>query len=241
MNGTGSVLTDIPVEIDMHSGSSKQSVNSRVLKRSFMAIAGVVILLLNGGCSVLGMSSVEEASYRVLESEDKFELREYASLVVAETSVDAGFKEAGNIAFRRLFGYISGDNESKQKIAMTAPVIADSNKGEEIKMTAPVMGESDGSNWRYRFVLPASYSIETAPAPLNDSVRLVTVPKKKVAVLRFSGLVSEDDVKNKSRQLSLWMTANNLMIASEPRWAGYNPPWTISFLRRNEVMIDVTE
>ena len=74
MNGTGLALTDIPVEIDMRSGSSKQSVNSRVLKRSFMAIAGVVTLLLNSGCSVLGMSSVEEASYRVLESEDKFEL-----------------------------------------------------------------------------------------------------------------------------------------------------------------------
>ena len=134
-----------------------------------MAISGVVSLLLNSGCSVLGISSVEEASYQVLENEDKFVLREYAPLV-----------------------------------------IADSSDGEEIKMTAPVLGESDGS-------------------------------KKKVAVLRFSGLVSEEDVESKSEPLSRWMTANNLMTASEPRWAGYNLPWSIPFLRRNEVMIDVAE
>ena len=229
------------LEVVMHLDCSKLSANSRTLKRSLMAIAGIAALLLNSGCSVLGINSVEEASYRVLKNEDKFELREYAPLLVAETRVDAGFKEAGNIAFRRLFGYISGDNESKQKISMTAPVLADSNTGEKIEMTAPVMGESDGSNWRYRFVLPANYSIETAPVPLDDSVRLVTVPEKKVAVLRFSGLVSEEDVENKSEQLSHWMVANNLMMASEPRWAGYNAPWTIPFLRRNEVMIDVAE
>jgi hypothetical protein len=214
---------------------------SRSLKRSCLGIASVATLVLGTACSVVGINTVEEASYRMLQEDGKFELREYAPLLVAETTVDADFKDAGNTAFRRLFGYISGDNESKQKIAMTAPVVADSSKGEKIEMTAPVIGEPDGDRWRYRFVLPASYSLETAPAPLNDSVRLTAVPKKKVAVLRFSGRVNKVVIDEKSAQLSRWMKANNLDMASEPRWAGYNPPWTIPFLRRNEVMIDVIE
>ncbi len=213
--------------------------HSRPSKRWLLATIGVATLLLNTGCSVLGKSSVEEASYRVLSKDDKFELREYAPLVVAETRVDAEFKEAGNIAFRRLFGYISGDNTAKQKIAMTAPVIADANQGEEIRMTAPVIGESDGDSWRYRFVLPASYTLESAPVPENENVTIVAVPATTVAVRRFSGLVSQADVEETSRQLADWMLANDLEAASEPRWAGYNPPWTLPFLRRNEVMIDV--
>ena len=222
------------------------------MMRSFKALACLVTLVLSTGCSVLGVNSVEEASYRLLEKEGKFELREYESLVAAQTAVDADFKEAGSIAFRRLFDYISGNNESQQKVAMTAPVVAEA--GEKIEMTAPVIGEPvfgepngaepnggepDGNTWRYRFVLPKHYTIETAPTPRDDAVTLESVPQKTVAVIRFSGLVSREDVEEKTEELSRWMTANKLAPASGPRWAGYNPPWTLPFLRRNEVMIDV--
>lgn len=198
-------------------------------------------MLMSTGCSVLGKSSVEEASYQVLIKDEQFELRQYAPLVVAETSVDAGFRKAGNIAFRRLFGYISGDNASNRDIAMTAPVIADSSSGEKIDMTAPVIGLPDGEIWRYRFVLPASYTLQSAPKPLDESIRILSVPEKRVAVLRFSGLVSQSDVDTNSARLARWMADNDLPIASEPRWAGYNPPWTLPFMRRNEVMIDAGE
>lgn len=213
--------------------------NTRTLKRCLVAAVGIATLLLNTSCSVLGKSSVEEASYRVLSSEGDYELREYAPLVVAETLVDAEFGKAGNIAFKRLFGYISGDNIAEQKIAMTAPVIADANEGEKIAMTAPVIGEPDGSRWRYRFVLPASYSMETAPTPRDETVAVVAVPGKTVAVLRFSGWVNQADVDKQSDSLAQWMAANDLQAVSGPRWAGYNPPWTLPFFRRNEVMIDV--
>jgi hypothetical protein len=215
-----------------------------LIKRLFVTIVSVTILCSSAGCSVIGVNSVEEANYRVIKKEDDFELREYSPLVVAETNVNAEFKKAGRIAFRRLFAYISGDNRKNQKIAMTAPVIADAAEvtgGEEIKMTAPVIGESNGNSWRYRFVLPASYSIDSAPVPLNDDVRVSTVPGKTVAVIRFSGLVNSKDIQEKSAELSRWMTANNLVSVSEPRWAGYDPPWTIPFFRRNEVMIDISD
>lgn len=225
----------------MHPDFSTPTNRRAPLKRWLLATLGVSTLLLNSACSVLGKSSVEEAAYQVLSQDDKFELRAYDSLLVAETRVDAGFKQAGNIAFRRLFGYISGDNTAKQKIAMTAPVIADAGQSEEIRMTAPVIGESDGDSWRYRFVLPASYTLETAPAPQDEKVTIKAVPVKTVAVLRFSGLVSQDDIDLRSGQLADWMLANDLEAASQPRWAGYNPPWTLPFLRRNEVMIDIAK
>jgi hypothetical protein len=89
------------------------------------------------------------------------------------------------------------------------------------------------------FVLPASYSIETAPAPLNEDVRLASLPQKRVAVIRFSGLWDEELNNEKTQQLEKWMASKSLTPMSNSRWAGYNPPWTLPFLRRNEVMIDV--
>lgn len=225
----------------MHTDRTASSLISRPVARWVLATLGAAALLFNAGCSVLGKSSVEEADYRVLLQDDKFELREYAPLLVAETRVEASFKEAGNIAFRRLFGYISGDNASEQTIAMTAPVIADADQGEKIQMTAPVIAEEDGSSWRYRFVLPASYTMDSAPTPLNEDVTIVAVPQKIVAVLRFSGLVSQADVDEKSEELERWMMGNKLEAASAARWAGYNPPWTLPFLRRNEVMVDAAQ
>ena len=125
---------------------------------------------------------------------------------------------------------------------MTAPVIVDkseSGKGKVVEMTAPVMEERTAQGWRYMFVLPEKYSIEDAPIPLDNKVKLATEPQKRVAVLRFSGLLDEDVIEEKIVQLTQWMGANGLTAASKPRWAGYNPPWTIPFLRRNEIMIEV--
>jgi len=212
------------------------------LNRLYTSIAGSIIIVFISGCSVFGINSVEEAGYQVLKKDHSFELRRYQALLVVETQVDADFEEAGGLAFDRLFGYISGNNQQKSKIAMTAPVIAnqnDSSQGEKINMTAPVFEERNDGGWRYMFVLPASYSIETAPIPLDPEVKLSVIPEKKVAVNRYTGFWNEKVMNEKMQQLDDWIAANDLVTASKPRWAGYNPPWTIPFLRRNEVMIDV--
>ena len=212
------------------------------LNHLYTSIAGSILIVFISGCSVFGINSVEEAGYQVLKKDHSFELRRYQALLVVETQVDADFEEAGGLAFDRLFGYISGNNEQKSKIAMTAPVIArqnDSGQGEKINMTAPVFEERNDGGWRYMFVLPASYSIETAPTPLDPEVKLSVIPEKKVAVNRYTGFWNEKVMNEKMQQLDDWIAANDLVTASKPRWAGYNPPWTIPFLRRNEVMIDV--
>lgn len=205
------------------------------------SISVLTIIPLLSGCSVFGINTVEEARYELLISEDKYELRLYEPIVIAEAYVEGSFDKAGAQAFRKLFEYISGDNTTRSEIAMTAPVIAKqdgSNKSMKIDMTVPVMEERSNQGWRYMFVLPAGYSINTTPAPVSENIKISTMPQKQVAIVRYSGSWDEKVIDEKSSQLKHWIMANGLTPASEPRWAGYNPPWTLPFLRRNEVMID---
>jgi hypothetical protein len=206
------------------------------------SLAAAFIILLQTGCSLVGIRSTAEPNYSVQQSEDRFEVREYETLVVAETLVDASFEDAGNIAFRRLFGYISGDNAAASEIDMTAPVMAlDENRsdGEEISMTAPVTGQQTPRGWRYAFVLPSEYTLASAPVPINSEVSLKQVPARKVAVVRYSGSRSKAAYQENLKLLQQWMRQNGLEADSLPRLAGYDPPWTLPFLRRNEVMIDI--
>lgn len=208
--------------------------------RLINALLAGVISLVATGCSVFGVESVEEAPYKSVKQSEPFEIRDYAPSVVAETRVDASFKDAGREAFGRLFKYISGENESAQTIAMTAPVSGEANNGSQtIEMTAPVSFETDGESWTYNFVLPQSFTIDTAPTPLNPDVVLAEIPEKRVATVRFRGLMT-DKAKSKNAEALLdWVESQNLIPTSAPRWAGYNAPWTLPPFRRNEVLIDV--
>ena len=190
------------------------------------------------GCSVFGVMSVEEAGYEVVKNNDHIQIRQYKPLVVAQTEVDGNYKEASNQAFNRLFKYISGNNKKQQKISMTAPVIMDP-KTEEIAMTAPVFQEKSDKRWLMQFVLPAQYTLATAPIPGDSSVNLKEIPSKKVAVLRYSGFLSEQSIAEKTKELNAWLDTEGFKIISPARSAGFDPPWALPFLRRNEVHIDV--
>ena len=148
------------------------------------------MLMFSTACSVIGVETVEEAPFQSVLKDNEFEIRDYAPYVVAQTRVESNYKEAGNTAFKKLFAYISGENEASSKIEMTSPVIAESpssDSGEKISMTAPVISEQDGEAWLYRFVLPKGYSVDNSPSPLNPDVSLVQIPAKRVATIRFSG------------------------------------------------------
>ena len=114
--------------------------------------------------------AIEEPEYQVVTSHGAFEVRRYEAMIIAETKVDTDFENAGGVAFRRLFNYISGDNTSRAKIAMTAPVVQEP-ASQKIAMTAPVVQEADESGWRVAFVVPAEYSWETAPEPNDPAYR----------------------------------------------------------------------
>lgn len=182
--------------------------------------------------------AVEEAQYTLVLKEQRFEVRDYAPHVVAQTLVDGDFDQAGSKAFSRLFDYISGNNTSSQKIAMTAPV-AQEKTGEKIDMTSPVGQQQVNGRWAVSFMMPAAQSLETLPTPKDPQVTLRQVPAQMMAAVRYSGFWSEDAYTRNERDLNAWIKQNAYRIVGEPVWARYNPPFMPWFLRRNEILIPI--
>ncbi|MHB8057099.1 MAG: SOUL family heme-binding protein [Desulfuromonadaceae bacterium] len=198
-------------------------------------ITAILLLLLTGATTAM---ATEEAPYTVIKTDDIFELREYAPQVLAEIIVDGDLEGAGNKAFRPLFRYISGENKSRGKIAMTAPV-SQEQTGEKISMTAPVSQQSVQGKWAVSFMMPASYTMENLPTPDDPNIKLRQVPARRVAAVRYSGFWSEKKFLRYKQELESWITVNNLKVIGEPVWARYNPPFTLWFLRRNEILIPI--
>ena len=182
--------------------------------------------------------AVEEPAFNTVLKDGDFEVRDYSALVVAEVSVSGEQKEAASKGFRLLAGYIFGGNKRRQSIAMTAPV-AQEPTSEKIAMTAPVTQIENAGNWTVRFTMPGSYTLDTLPAPDDPKVQLRKLPPARFAVLRFSGVASKSDVDTKSEQLMTATRKHHLNAIGPVSLAQYNPPWTLWFLRRNEVMISV--
>lgn len=182
--------------------------------------------------------AIERAKYTVVEREGNFELRQYEPHLVAETIVEGDFDEVGNEGFRRLFDYISGKNRKQQSISMTAPVSQEADS-EKISMTAPVNQVRVGGKYRITFLMPAKYTMETLPEPLDTRVELKEVPGQLIAALRYSGTWSRDRYEKKRVRLQALMRQKGLEPAGEAIFARYNPPFMPWFLRRNEVLIPV--
>jgi hypothetical protein len=183
--------------------------------------------------------ATEEAPYKVIKTDDIFELRDYAPQVLAEIIVDGDLEGAGNKAFRRLFRYISGENRSRDKIAMTAPV-SQEQQGENISMTAPVSQQRVQEKWAVSFMMPASHTLEILPVPDDPGITLRQVPARRVAAVRYSGFWSEEKYLLNKEKLETWIRENRFNVVGEPVWARYNPPFTLWFMRRNEILIPVT-
>ena len=180
----------------------------------------------------------EEAKYTVIMKEESFELRQYESHIVAETIVEGDFDRVGNEGFRRLFKYISGENQKKQAISMTAPVSQDASS-EKIAMTTPVNQERTGNQWRIAFLMPSAYTIDTLPQPLDPKVLLKEIPARRMAAITYSGTWSRKRYEEKKALLELFIKKQGLKSIGEPVFARYNPPFMPWFMRRNEVLIPV--
>jgi len=203
--------------------------------KKFMSVLTTFFL---AGCSVLGIRSAEEPNYQVLNDFGHIQIRQYPALVIAQTEVNADYQNSSREAFQRLAGYIFGNNKKKQKIAMTAPVIQE-QQAETMAMTAPVIQQKSGPAWLMAFVLPKGYSVSTAPVPLDPAVIIKEITNKQVAVIQYSGRLSELRIEEKSKELKNWLTKRGYQAISPSRSAAYDPPWTLPFLRRNEVHIDI--
>lgn len=188
--------------------------------------------------------ATEEPKYTMIKQSASFELRAYAPKIIAETTVAGDLGEASRAGFKLIADYIFGNNTApaggNEKISMTAPVTMEAtsnNQSEKISMTAPVTMVQAEGKWRMHFVMPSEYTMSTLPKPNNPAVTLRELPSRNYAVNRFSWFASEEKVTEKTNELLAWMKNNKLTPTGKPELARYNPPWTLPFLRRNEIMI----
>lgn len=229
----------------------------------FYIIVGIIILW-----SIWGYlsSRVENMEYKVVEAKENYEVRLYPEHLVAQTTVKGPYSEALSQGFRIVAGYIFGGNTKKESIAMTAPVVeknavqgtvaslatssaqntvqnsvqsAPSKVSESIAMTAPVMTTLEGESYIIAFGMPQSYTLETLPTPNDSRVQIVTIPEKKMAVLRFSWYRTDARVLEKKQELLDALKRDNTSTIGEPQYAGYNAPWTPPWMTRHEVLVEI--
>jgi hypothetical protein len=203
-------------------------------------VLGTLMGLLTAGCSLFGKGSEEQPSYQVIQKQENKEIRKYNSHIIAKTTISGSFKDAQSEGFRILAGYIFGKNKSQQKIAMTAPVVQKS-ESEKISMTAPVViASNENKSWTMTFSMPSQFTIETLPVPTDKRVQIEKIEERFVAAITFSGFWGESKNAEEANKLKKWMKGNQeYELISEAMFAGYNPPWTLPFLRRNEMLIEL--
>ena len=169
----------------------------------------------------------KEPEFSLVNRVGDVEIRNYHPMIIAEVSVAGSMEAASSSGFRMIANFIFGNN------------IAQNGKSEKIDMTVPVVISKKKGRWSFHFVMPSKYSIESLPKPNNRQVKIKQFKDRRCAVLRFSGSVNEDKFNTKSEELISWIKAENLKVKGMPELARYNPPWTLPFMRRNEVMIEI--
>jgi DNA gyrase inhibitor GyrI len=184
-------------------------------------IAGLGTLagLIATGCGTV-RGGYESAPYQVARADGKFEVRDYPALTVVETPMARG-SDGSDGSFNRLFRFITGGNEAKQKIAMTTPVFMSGSE----------------TNTTMAFVMPAKMKTGEVPKPSDGNVTVHELAPGRFAVLRYSGRRNEKNEADSLERLRAWMKAEGLKELSPPVYGYFDPPWTPAFLRRNEVML----
>jgi hypothetical protein len=212
------------------------------------AIPVLLSALLVSACSTVGIrSGTEQPTYAVLErlegADEAVEIRRYAPRLAAEVTVRGDEREARSAGFRALAAYIFGDNSKRADIAMTAPVAqapAGAAKGEAIAMTAPVAQARAGEGeWIVRFFMPAKYDRKTLPEPTDPKIAIVELPEETLAAVRFSGARDPEAVDAATQTLQQGLDGTSWTPSGAPVAYFYDPPWTLPFLRRNEVVVPV--
>ena len=190
--------------------------------------------------TTLNANAIEMPDYEVVYTDGSVEYRQYEPYIVAETVVknSSSYRGSSNEGFMRLLRYITGANESQSDIAMTTPV-QQTPPSEKIDMTAPVQRNETEEGWRVAFMLPSSFTMDTAPTPTNNEISLRLIPKQLMAVIRYSGRWTERNFNRHKEELLESLEESNIKTIGVAESAAYDAPYVLPFLRRNEVMIEV--
>ena len=213
----------------------KSSKPHRKFKRAF-ALLGITFLL---AATTMPSQAIEEPTYSVVQKTEQFEVRQYTPYLVAEVVVPGPASEAGNQGFSLLGGYIFGKNKGERKLEMTAPVTQQAAPPIKLEMTAPVTQAATPGGFLVQFVMPKGYTLATLPEPLDAKVKLREMPGNRVAVIRFSGSWSQSLYEEKLQTLRGALSAAGMATVGEPISSRYNSPFSLPFLRRNEIWLNL--
>ena len=183
--------------------------------------------------------AIDEPTYTVVQTTDAFEVRQYAPYLVAEVVVPGPVNEAGSQGFNLLGGYIFGKNKGERKLEMTAPVTQQAAPPIKLEMTAPVTQAVTPGGFLVQFVMPKGYTLATLPEPMDTRVKLREVPGNRVAVIRFSGSWSQSTYEEQLQKLRNALAAAGMATQGEPVSSRYNSPFSLPFLRRNEIWLNL--
>ncbi len=189
------------------------------------------------GFYYFSMRDIKTPSYKVVKTVGSIQVRQYSQLLLAEVNITGDRDQAINDGFRLLAKFIFGDNINNSKINMTSPVMQYSTK---IAMTAPVMQQAQADNtWKIQFIMPSEYTFLTLPKPKNTNIKIFQQPVQQFIVIQFSGIITEASLQKHLEQLKKYIIENNINAIGPEIYAFYNPPWTLPFLRRNEIMFAI--
>ena len=189
-----------------------------------------LIILLFNIFSIKQTMSYEEPKYKIIESTDIYEIREYGDRLAIE--IEYSNEDSG---FRYLFNYISGENKSSEKVKMTVPV----TQSAKIDMTSPVTQSTQDGIMKMQFFLPSKFKLENAPQPTNERVNLVMIKKDIYAVISYSGRLTNQNYFKNYKKLINHLTKDGLDFIEPAIRATFNGPFTLPIFRRNEIMIKI--
>ena len=181
-----------------------------MIKIFSIIVLGVVI--------ALKVMAYEEVNYEVVKQNKVYEIRKYSDRL----AIEAITSNQGS-SFRKLFNYISGNNENKEKISMTTPVTQIEKKG---SMTM-------------QFYLPSKFNKDNTPSPFNSDIKILNIKGGYYAVIKYSGRASDKNFIKHKDILKNKLKKNDILILSSPIKATYDKPFTLPMLRRNEAMFKI--
>ena len=189
---------------------------------SYFLSVSIVLLILSQFFMAYQSNKIETPKYTVLKSYDDFELRQYGSMILAQTVMQsASYENTSRQGFRTVASYIFGGNEENKKIAMTAPVIME--MGDDTKMS---------------FVMPKQHSMESLPEPSSEEVKILKVSPKKYAVITFPGYANNKKIDKYAKKLLKRIKSEGLETVGNVKFMGYNAPWQV-IGRKNEIAVEV--
>lgn len=191
----------------------------RILRISLMSI-------LAGAMLIAGLDMVdakpERPTYTVVSTEEPFEIRDYDSMVVAQFTMRGSYRRSVSQGYMKLENYFLGENSVPEPIAMTVPAMVRNDL-------------ADG--WTTMFYLPEGYMPETAPQPIDQRIRVMEYPPRRVAVISFPGKLDDRVMSQKTDELRAWLDARGIRHKADFTLASYDTPWTPKRWRKNEVFV----